>query len=404
MAIGVDVASRADRTNEDHALIRSFVILSAFFVVATGIFYVLTISWTSPIPRDGTGLVVGRDFLNFWMYGRAASMPDPGRFYDSRIYNGELAAMLGSYLGHNWAYPPSIMLVAAPFGQMSYLAALACWTGLSGLTFLLVAREYLNDLRLLIAVALCPAAIFCLISGQSSLLTAAMLIAIFAWLDRRPISSGVLIGLLTLKPQLGLLLPIMLIASRRWRVIAAAVITTMLIMGLTTALWGTRVWVDFVHEGIPTQYLVFVDPNLIAAPFKPTVFGAARLVGAGYDAAMAIQYCVTAAAVVAVFWASRFRSYADPRVLMALFLACSVSASPYLLSYDLLALTFAALMLLESGTFDAAGRVLARLVYWLPLLTMLLGTRHVPGAALVAPAFALYLLMRLKEGSKCSPL
>jgi hypothetical protein len=173
---------------------------------------------------------------------------------------------------------------------------------------------------------------------------------------------------------------------------------------LTTALWGTRVWVDFVHEGIPTQYLVFVDPNLIAAPFKPTVFGAARLVGAGYDAAMAIQYCVTAAAVVAVFWASRFRSYADPRVLMALFLACSVSASPYLLSYDLLALTFAALMLLESGTFDAAGRVLARLVYWLPLLTMLLGTRHVPGAALVAPAFALYLLMRLKEGSKCSPL
>ena len=46
-----------------------------------------------------------------------------------------------------------------------------------------------------------------------------MLITIFAWLDRRPVAAGVLIGLLTLKPQLGILFPVMLIASARWRVL-----------------------------------------------------------------------------------------------------------------------------------------------------------------------------------------
>ena len=81
---------------------------------------------------------------------------------------------------------------------------------------------------------------------------------------------------------------------------------------------------------------------------------------------------------------------------MALFLACSVSATPYLLSYDTLALAFAALLLLERGTLDATGRRMVQLVYWLPLIQVGLGNLHVPGPALIAPAFAVYALMRLR--------
>ena len=33
-----------------------------------------------------TGAAVGRDFLNLWMYGRAAVSPDPGQFYDLAAY------------------------------------------------------------------------------------------------------------------------------------------------------------------------------------------------------------------------------------------------------------------------------------------------------------------------------
>jgi hypothetical protein len=55
---------------------------------------------------------------------------DPGRFYDLAAYHQALRDLLGMDLGgQNWSYPPSVMLLAAPFGQLNYLAALGCWTG-----------------------------------------------------------------------------------------------------------------------------------------------------------------------------------------------------------------------------------------------------------------------------------
>src|SRR6185295_3437228 len=116
-----------------------------FFCVAV-IGYLLTASWQPEIPRDGTSLVVGRDFLNFWMFGRAAPTADPSRFYDVVEYNRALQALLGSgYPGNNWSYPPSIMFVAAPFGQFGYLAALLIWTLLGGALFFAVARHRVAD-------------------------------------------------------------------------------------------------------------------------------------------------------------------------------------------------------------------------------------------------------------------
>src|ERR1700684_4609803 len=95
----------AEASGEDHHAIRVLVLAGAIFAALTAIAYVWTISWAHPIPRDATTLVVGRDFLNFWMYGRAAWLPDPSRFYDPRVYNELLTAFLGpQYPGQNWSY------------------------------------------------------------------------------------------------------------------------------------------------------------------------------------------------------------------------------------------------------------------------------------------------------------
>jgi hypothetical protein len=243
---------------------------------------------------------------------------------------------------------------------------------------------------------LSPAAVLCVISGQSSLITAAMLITIFAWLDRRPLIAGVLIGLLTLKPQLGLLLPVMLIASGRWRVFASAAGTTLVLAGAAALVFGPQVWIDFATKGMAASALVLADPERIATPFYPTIFMNLRGLDLPYGVAMAMQLCFTAGAVAAIGWAFRFRRQADPLLLMALFLACAVGGVPYFLSYDTLALSFAALLLLQRGTLDATGQRLVQLVYWLPLIQIGLGNLHVPGPALIAPAFAIYALTRLR--------
>ena len=49
--------------------------------IVSAIAYLSTVHWVLPFPRDSTTLIVGRDFLNLWMYGVAATEPDPGRFY-----------------------------------------------------------------------------------------------------------------------------------------------------------------------------------------------------------------------------------------------------------------------------------------------------------------------------------
>jgi len=387
----------ASAQQQDLGALRLLIGASAIFVVLTAGLYAWTISWTWPFPRDGSTLVVGRDFLNFWMYGRTAWTPDPSRFYDHQLYRDALAVLLGpDYPGQNWSYPPSIMLVAALFGRLPYLAALLCWTVIGLTLFVWVIRRYVGDGRLLAAILLSPAAVFCLISGQSSFVTAVILLTIFACLDRRPVFAGILLGLLTLKPQLGVLFPVMLAASGRWRVFLVASATALLIVAATTALFGPQVWIDFVQKGLPVQNLVLADPDRIGTAYYPTVFMNMRGVDASYALAMSIQACFSAFAVGAVFFAFRYRRDGDPQLLAALFFACSICAVPYLLSYDALPATCLAVMLLGRGTLDLRGQVLAKLLYWLPLIQMALGTGHIPGPALIPPAFALYALLRLK--------
>jgi hypothetical protein len=387
----------ASAQQQDLGALRLLIGASAIFVVLTAGLYAWTISWTWPFPRDGSTLVVGRDFLNFWMYGRTAWTPYPSRFYEHQLYRDALAVLLGpDYPGQNWSYPPSIMLVAALFGRLPYLAALLCWTVLGLTLFVWVIRRYVGDGRLLAAILLSPAAVFCLISGQSSFVTAAMLLTIFACLDRRPVLAGILLGLLTLKPQLGVLFPVMLAASGRWRVFLVASATALLIVAATTALFGPQVWIDFVQKGLPVQNLVLADPDRIGTAYYPTIFMNVRGVDASYVLAMSIQACFSAFAVCAVFFAFRYRRDGDPQLLAALFFACSICAVPYLLSYDALPATCLVVMLLGRGTLDLRGQVLAKLLYWLPLIQMALGTGHIPGPALIPPAFALYALLRLR--------
>ena len=390
-------AISAGARQQDQGALRLLIGAGACFAVLTACLYAWMISWAGPFPRDGSSLVVGRDFLNFWMYGRSAWTPDPSRFYDPLLYKDALAALLGTgYPGQNWSYPPSIMLAAAAFGRLPYLVALLCWSALGLALFVWALRRYAGDRRLLAAILLSPAAVICLISGQSAFVTAAMLLTIFASLDRKPLLAGILIGLLTLKPQLGLLFPVMLAASGRWRVFLVASATALLIAAATAVIFGPQVWIDFVQKGIPVQNLVLADPDRIATPFFPTIFMNVRGIGASYATAMTVQACFSAFAVGAVFFAFRYRKEADPQLLAALFLASSICASPYLLSYDILPVTCLAVMLLGAGTLDRRGQVLAKLIYWLPLIQMALGTGHIPGPALIPPAFALYVLMRLK--------
>ena len=386
----------ATRDPDNAEFLRALLVLGGALFALTIAAYLATTNWAGAFPRDKATLVLGRDFLNLWMYGRALfEGGEPARFYDVATYNDALAQMLGAgYPGQNWPNPPTALVVMAPFGLLGYFPALMAWATVSFLAFYLAGRREVADLRTLAIVAVSPAALLCVLSGQSSLLTTAALLAIFAQLDKRPHIAGMLIGLLTVKPQLGILFPFMLIASGRWRVFFAAGVTAVALLAASVALGGVEGWHEYVVKALPLQREVLQDAAGTAMPFHPTIFMNIRGLVGNHVAEM-IQFTFTLAAVAAVSAAFRYRGYADPRMLQALFFACTVSASPYMGAYDLLLLTFAAVALIAEEKLDRTGRRLAQLVYWTPALQLLFGTVQLPGPGFIAPLFAAHLLQRL---------
>lgn len=373
------------------ALRRPLLFAGAIMLAVFVPYYLLTIDPRWPIPRDGTGLAVGRDFLNFWLYGRAAHGADPGRYYDWPTYWAAVEAVAGTdYPGQQWSYPPSLMLIAAPFGLLPYLPALAMWSVIGLTAFVATLRRWTADRQLLAIGLLAPAGIFGLVSGQLAWIGAAALLAGLRWRERRPVTAGILFGLLTIKPQLGVLLPVLLIATRSWRVITAAVGTAALVAGLTTAIWGMDVWAAWFGRGVAQQSGVLTDGSLIVAPFMPTIYMNLRLAGVPIGGANAVQVALLLLAVGVVWRTFRRRPAADDRRATAIFLAASFVATPYLMAYDGLAIGVAAVLWADAS---GRGRRLASLVWLLPLVNMALANVGIPGAALIPLAWLGWLVL-----------
>jgi hypothetical protein len=368
---------------------RGMLVMLARFapIMALGylIFWLRLIDPSFPIPRDGTELAVGRDFLNFWIAGLHAWEGDPGRYYDMSTYQQTMAPLVGAdYPGQIWSYPPAIMLLAAPFGLLPYLSALGLWTAIGPVAFLLALRQWTRDPVVLLAATLCPAAVFGMISGQMHFVVAAILLTVLRQRNDRPWLAGALLSLLIVKPQLALFFPLLFLLERNFRAILAAGLAMLAIIAATAAIWGPDIWLDYVRVGIPTQSLVLSDPIAGSAPFMPTVLMNLRGAGVSLSTASMVQAIASVLAAALIAWHFRRRRAADDWQSNAGFLAAAVLGTPYMLGYDTLALSTAALLALVQRPVNNY----AVLGCWLLVLAqMVLGQHGLPGSALI-PALA----------------
>lgn len=352
--------------------------------------YIFTLTPGHGIPRDGTSLVVGRDFLNIWMYGRAAWQADPQRYYDMDSYLAALGPVVGAgYPGQLWSYPPVAMLIAAPFGLLPYLPALALWTMCGTVAFLVALRLWTRAWPIVALPLVAPAALLGIMSGQFALFAAAIVLTVLRWRDSRPWLAGALVGLLLVKPQLGLLFPILFLATRNWRAFAAAALSSLALVAIVALLWGVDIWRIYIETGIANQSLVLRDPDHLAGPFMPTLFMNLRVVGAPVPLASTVQMALGLLAATLVWLRFRHRPPATDLSANLLFLACAVSATPYMLSYDTLPFAAMAVLALAAGQ---GGRIAPIMAFFLPLLQLAAGMAGLPGPGLIPIAVALYLM------------
>jgi alpha-1,2-mannosyltransferase len=250
-------------------------------------------------------------------------------------------------------------------------------------------------------LAVAPAVAVTLFFGQNGFLTAALLIGGLANLERRPIVSGLLFGILTFKPQFVLLLPVLLVMTGRWRAIAAAVATTALLIVATSVWFGFDVWVAYVQKVVPQQHWLLMAAGNHGWPIVSSAFVNARLIGLPADWAWAIQAISSCCALAAIVWTYARRR--DPILSRALFVTATFLFSPWMLNYDMVVFGYVVALLRQRDDNLYLDHGLALAVWTLPVMMVPFGFSHFPLAPIVLSAFAGRLIWRLARGEARRP-
>lgn len=328
-----------------------------------------TFSFARP-PIDFSGFAIGRDFLNSWMSGRAIFSGGPGAWFDFATYNAAVQAITGrpDLPPYYWSYPPHLVLFTWPLGLLPYIPAYLLWC-IGGLgLYLFAARSCGVERRNMLFLALAPAVAVNVLGGQNGFITAALLTGGLATLDRRPILSGILFGILTIKPQFGMLVPVLLLVSARRRVVAAAILATAAMAGAIAIWFGPHIWIDYWREVMPQQHQLIIDAGRFGWPMVSSVFVGMRQLGLPADAAWTVQALSLSSGVGMVAWT--FRRKRDLALSIALFVTATFLCSPWMLNYDMV--VFA-------------------------IVAALLGALGIPAAMMVLPALAGRLMWRLSH-------
>lgn len=360
---------------------------------------------------DWTGHARGRDFVNLWTAGRLIGEHQVGDiFHPDRFMAAHHRLFSPRLPFHFWSYPPPGLLLAAPFALTpGYFAALVGWS-VSGLVALLPAataalrpRDWRGGVEVALLM-LCPAVAVNLGLGQNGALSAALLLGGLALLDERPWAAGALLGLLVFKPQLAILLPVMVLAGRRWRVMAGAAASALVVLALSTGLFGLQSWRDFIDGAMPTQSLMLRQGRGPFIAMMPSAFMAARELKFAWTTAMAAQLPFTALGVWVVWRAWRDEG-SDATGRAALLCSATFLATPQAFNYDLVPSALSVLVLLRPQPGQARARgwrwiiagadaLLALSAWALPAAMLGLGVLHLPLAPLVLTALVLRLAQR----------
>ena len=241
------------------------------------------------------------DFSVFWAAGRLALAGKAAAAYDwASIKQFQPAESRVA----NFCYPPFFLLALVPFALFPFVAAAAIWLGTNLIAYLAAMRAILPGRTATLAALAAPTVLFNFIDGQNGLLTAGLLGAGLALLDTRPAVAGAMIGMLAYKPQFGILLPLFLAATGRWRVFGSAALTVAGLAGISLALFGSDALAAFAHA-MSTANAAYLQhgetrqADVLGWDELASVYGMLRALGAGAGAAWTLHIAIAAAAALA---------------------------------------------------------------------------------------------------------
>lgn len=338
----------------------------------------VAVSIVTPGLVYGSGGVIGADFLAFYTAGDMTLQGRAIEAYDFAAFDAALQSRVeNDHLGMMWQYPPLMFVIAGLLALMPYKISFWVWMTATCAAFAWALNRIVQTVQpdwagrrvTLLLILASPISVSIITNGQISLLTAALLM-LAAFRPRRDwLVAGLAAGLLTMKPQLGILIPLAYLVAGAWRAFAVAAMTGAALHLLSILVFGPESLAAFFAAVARLQADVAGGGVHTPPVSMTTVFGQLRLWDVPSGVALPVQYvmAVLVIAIVVYLWWQRRDDDKQGLYLASLLSSGAILVTPYAYAYEMTALAIAAVwMAFQSGPYRRFS-ILILSGFWLAL-------------------------------------
>ena len=220
-------------------------------------------------------------------------------------------------------YAPTMMLWIAPLSAISLWPAFVIWVTASTVALVLACRRHLSPAETALVVFSPP-----LINGLAMGQVSAALAALMLWTvttDKRVMAGISFAVIASIKPQIVLLAPLMMLLNRDWHACASAAFTFLALILMSIVMFGWQLWPDWIGS---------MD-NFRAVLHAQDVLGvAATPASAAENYGLPPLPFLVGGFFVGIWLTFRCRNSA-PLAKCAAIACASLLSAPYALTYDL---------------------------------------------------------------------
>lgn len=384
------------------AVIARFHVIAWLFGVALSLLLFVRDFVTSQRAHDlsiNGSAIWGRDFVNVFTSGRLVIEGRLADLYDKQAYRAWQTGEFGWGIhDHMYSYPPVTLLYTPAFGALPYFWSLALWTTISLLLFGLAARPWLAREKLHESLALIlPTTIVCVWAGHYGLIMGALWLSAWHHIDTRPKLSGIMVGLMIIKPHMAVLIPILFLRKKAWTAIASAAATVAALVGISILFFGVELWKTYLESTSQSQLNLLHATHTFFAKMMPTVSPALFAYGFPAQLVWPAQLAI-ATVVILLMW--RYMPADSHRAGLAASVATFLIL-PYAFNYDMTIVGLASLIMLTEAS--RAGRIwpalMASVIFLLPAVIIYMNKAGFWISPLLVGAF----LFQILHGAERAP-
>jgi alpha-1,2-mannosyltransferase len=311
---------------------------------------------TTPFAPGAIGVnmnTLGNEWMVFYgavqwfLHGHLATLYDGSRF--TAYLNARFAPLLSQPMSlRPFVYPPSYLLLVLPFGLLPFTASWLLFE--SATAGVLAAALWLGSgerrnirLFVLCGALLGPAAAINFGGGENAFLSAGLLVGGLRVVRHgRPAAGGVLLGLLTVKPQFAILAPVALVATRDWRALCWCAIGATGLAAASVAVFGIALWQHWLALALGGYWQASAAWVEAARVWGTSVYAA--LFASGLPSSLAnLGQAVAAIVAAALAYTAHRRPLPHDRQI-AVLLAATMLAAPHSSVVDLVLLSVAVML------------------------------------------------------------